>query len=383
MTEQHTRPKFEFADGLRGLAALAVAVLHATTFTGRVGAVDDELPILGSIARIGDYAVPVFIVLSGYVLTLPVFRGDGRTLRGGFWDYVRRRARRILPPYYASLVLFIVLIALIPVLQTRQGTAWDNKIPVTLEGVLTHLLLIHIWNPEWAYQINGPAWSVATEWHIYFLLPLALLPLRRLIGVWGTIAVALMLGPAITYFLPTTTSGRYWLIGLFALGMLAASLTIRPPRLRTGWLSVIVLVTTLAWTTVNRPDALPERMIADTMVGVGVALALIAMGTASMRSRMNPGRRVFEWRPLVNTGLWSYSIYLIHSPLLALANLLLIPLALPTLAHWLSMVFVALPLALVASYGFFLLVERHFTTSHQKRELGMKQEPAESSSGTR
>ena len=52
-------------------------------------------PSLGSSS--GTTPVAVFIVLSGFSLAA------GNPMRGGYWAYVRRRARRILPPYYAAL----------------------------------------------------------------------------------------------------------------------------------------------------------------------------------------------------------------------------------------------------------------------------------------
>ncbi len=139
------------------MAALAVAVLHATTFTGHLGDADANLPVIARLTELGNYAVPVFTTLSGYVLMLPVARTTNFELRGGFWRYLWRRAKRILPPYYASLVLFLLLIATVPALQSGNDTAWFNKVPITLEGVVSHFLLIHNWNGAWIYQINGPA----------------------------------------------------------------------------------------------------------------------------------------------------------------------------------------------------------------------------------
>lgn len=384
MNTPGARPKFEFADGLRALAALTVAVLHATTFTGHLGDVDAHLPVIARLIEIGNYAVPIFITLSGYVLMLPVARTSGYELRGGFWKYLWRRAKRILPPYYASLALFLLLILLVPALQSGQDTAWYNKVPVTWEGIVSHVFLVHNWNTAWIYQINGPAWSVATEWHIYFILPLVLLPLCRWLGPWPMLFIALGAGAAVPYILPAGGSGAYWLIGLFALGMMAAILTVRGTRIPArwfGWTSVALSLVAAAWIMLHTPKAFPEQIATDTLAGLAVALGLVAMGRSVIEGRESVGRRVLESAPLVKIGLWSYSIYLIHSPILALANILLLPLELPTLVNWLIMVFVALPIALAVAYGFFLLVERHFITSHQKRALaaeGSKVAPAPS-----
>jgi peptidoglycan/LPS O-acetylase OafA/YrhL len=68
----------------------------------------------------------------------------------------------------------LVLIAVIPALHRQSGTAWDSKVPVTLGGVLSHLVLMHNLRLDWQGQVDGPMWSVATEWQLYFLLPLVL-----------------------------------------------------------------------------------------------------------------------------------------------------------------------------------------------------------------
>src|ERR1044071_5646265 len=104
------RLRMPFLDGLRGLSALYVAVFHSFQVGGIVQA-DDRLGrgIIGKAIRalyylffcFGFYAVTIFIVLSGYSLMIPVARSmDGR-IPGGAGAYMIRRARRIMPPYYA------------------------------------------------------------------------------------------------------------------------------------------------------------------------------------------------------------------------------------------------------------------------------------------
>jgi peptidoglycan/LPS O-acetylase OafA/YrhL len=360
------RPKFEFADGLRAVAALTVAVYHAMTFTGTTGTVKAEIPAFWTLMQIGNYAVPVFIVLSGFVLMLPVARDSSFELRGGLVQYIGRRAKRILPPYYVSLALFLLLIWMVPVLQADGGTAWDNKVPVTPGGLLSHLFLVHNWNGEWIYQINGPAWSIATEWQIYFLLPLVLLPLWRRIGPWWTVSIALAAGFAIGQYVPFLQSAHYWFIGLFGLGMFAAHLAVRGTRLNAGWPAAILSTLAIAWVWIDPESAERRNMLSETLAGTAVSLALLWLGNATLRGERTWLHRVLETRFLAHLGLWSYSFYLVHSPLLGLANLLLLPLGLPAWAQLILMLCAALPAAAGASYLFHVLVERRFMTSHQR-----------------
>src|SRR5690242_1352162 len=97
-------------DGLRGLSALYV-VLHHAYEEVRTVAPTDWLVVRLAWLHCGHAAVAVFIVLSGYSLAA------GDPFRGGFRAYVGRRARRILPPYYAALALSLLAIWLVPELR--------------------------------------------------------------------------------------------------------------------------------------------------------------------------------------------------------------------------------------------------------------------------
>jgi peptidoglycan/LPS O-acetylase OafA/YrhL len=73
----------------------------------------------------------------------------------------------------------------------------------------------------------------------------------------------------------------------------------------------------------------------------------------------NPVQRMLAWRPLVALGTMSYSLYLVHQPLIQLlADWLRV--ARPDLSPTvLFFTFVALlPIILVIAYGLFMLVER-------------------------
>jgi len=73
-----------------------VVLYHAFLFTGRTGDAYANMPGLGRVLGYGYLGVPIFIVLSGYVLMLPVLSQEGLRLPKGFASYIGRRARRIL-----------------------------------------------------------------------------------------------------------------------------------------------------------------------------------------------------------------------------------------------------------------------------------------------
>lgn len=357
------RLDFQFLDGLRAIAAIAVALFHAYLFTGHNGDAESKLPGVFKLFGLGNFAVPMFIVLSGFVLMLQVASTPDLRMKHGVRDYIKRRARRILPPYYASLAFFGLLILLIPVLSTRQDTAWDTKIPVTWEGVAAHLLVLHNLSPDWIYQINGPAWSVATEWQLYFALPFLLLPIWRRFGTRGALAAAVVMAIVVAVFLPAVEGAHFWFIALFAMGAAAAHAVVREtPVPRLG------ILTLAAWVVAGGVIGATKSPAWASELLLGVAMSLFVLWLAKLRQagRRNFMHATLESKALAGTGKWSYSLYLIRSPILALGNLLLLNVQTPTIVRFGLMAAVVLPIAAALSFVFYLFVERHFMTSHQK-----------------
>jgi peptidoglycan/LPS O-acetylase OafA/YrhL len=114
MTGSAGRLRLGFLDGLRGLAALYVMFAHVYYLqSAEVGRLHWHLPravwLATGWAAAGRSAVAIFIVLSGFCLMIPVARSADGTISGGVWEYLKRRARRILPPYYAAMAFSLGL----------------------------------------------------------------------------------------------------------------------------------------------------------------------------------------------------------------------------------------------------------------------------------
>ncbi|QGF23410.1 acyltransferase family protein [Raineyella fluvialis] len=366
MTRPSASLKFPYLDGLRGIAALIVVAYHAFLFTGYQGEAAQAMSIWYHVIGYGYTGVAVFIVLSGYVLMLPIARTDDLRLRGGIWGFLKRRGRRILPPYYAALAFSLALIRVVPVMQSTRGTAWDSKLPITWDSIVAHIFLVHDSSPAWILKINGPMWSVAIEWQIYFAMALVLLPLwRRVPPGWlvGTLLLV-TLTPAIY---GVGASAHPWFLGLFAAGMWAAQLTLTGTSTRRYGLAALAL---LALTPVAASAAstlgIARDGMAETLAGLSVATGLIWIGRREISGRPTYAAKFLQSRPLVFLGLISYSLYLFHSPLLALLNLLTLPLGLPVITHYIVLTFLGIPVALAVASGMFWLVERHFLNTRQR-----------------
>jgi peptidoglycan/LPS O-acetylase OafA/YrhL len=114
---------------------------------------------------------------------------------------------------------------------------------------------------------------------------------------------------------------------------------------------------------------LPTRGLMELMTGLAVAAGLVWLGRRAVAGRIPRGARLLQARPMLFLGLISYSVYLFHSPLLGLANLLLLPLDLSLATHWAVMTFAVMPAVLVLCWLFFLLVERHFLNTRQRHTV--------------
>lgn len=363
--------RLDFLDGLRGLAALYVvfAHLYMTVFSFQHGPLPRWLTLLISWMSIGRLAVDIFIVLSGYCLMLPVVRSAHGRLSGGLPQFFLRRARRILPPYYAALAVALLASALAPGIYPMIGVDWKSG-PTVLasEAFGSHLLLIHNLSPRWIGAIDYPMWSVATEWQIYFFFALLLLPLWRRFGMAATLIASLVLGIALDRQFP---AAYFHFLALFAMGMAGAVISVSPDekwqrwREKLPWGLLAGALTTplflfLVWKhTMRGQFALPV----DLIVGVITVFCLIACAQNLADPQLRPKMlllRLFESRWAVTLGVFSYSLYLIHAIVLALVFQALRPCPFSATRTCLLYFGLGLPLSVLAAYGFHLLFERPF-----------------------
>ncbi len=391
-SNQRTRPHLTYLDGIRGFAALWVMGWHAIILGSHVNPWKADLPkplaisvsFLSSIFfHYATLAVVAFIVLSGYVLSIPICTGSGVKLQGGFGRYILRRAKRILPPYYAALVFSVVVMAFTPWVHrvanwTGGENWWNNQFPVLAPGVIvSHLLLLHNRSALWFEKINGPLWSIAVEWQIYFLLPLLLLPLWRKFGLASALAFAWIVGLGSLFFAPWLLGLEGWYVGPFACGMVAAELSINHERYRwlqkmrfnfIGWLFLGLMV--LCYALQGKSHGIGLIWLLDkssyrfwlmgALFAAGFSCLLIAGTSALNQNRTTLVTRFSTLRPLVFVGGFSYSLYLIHVPIFDLAFAIT-----ASHEHWARLLpvvtFCAAPaLAITCAYGFHLCFERPF-----------------------
>ncbi len=351
--------RVHYLDGLRAFAATYV-VLHHISFTQR-----SPSHVVSELFKGGNLAVGVFIVVSGYSLTVALRR---RPL--GYWEFMRRRAWRILPPFYAALVLSVVLIEV--AVHTRTGTVWDDSLPLSWKGVGINLALLQDVFPTRAP--NPVFWSIAIEFHLYFVLP-AFLWLRRRATLWS-FALPAAAGTALLWVawggVPYIGFPPQFLV-LFLLGIVAAEVANWPTgpltRLRSigaTWATVVFVVLAAAGDVALQKS--PDGYAAALLAGVGTAVLMIGLSTAGDR---HLSVRLLESSWIAGIGLFSYSLYLVHAPIIQIVwQDVVRPLHLGAYAAFAVMMLLGLVAALVGAFVFHVFFERPFVDQRSIRALG-------------
>jgi peptidoglycan/LPS O-acetylase OafA/YrhL len=358
-------PRERYLDGLRAIAALHVVLSHifleiypaefGVRPPGLLRVVTYEMSISG-------LGVALLVVLSGYALGFSA-RRDGWRLRNGKAAFIARRARRLVPPYAVALALSLLLSATL--LSKQTGTHWDASVPFSAGDVVAHALLLQdvLGDP---YAISHPLWSIAVTWHIYLAFPLMLWVIRR----YGVLRTAAVVAP-VTSLIAVGTHGQQTLLairtlelyGAFLVGLAALELTragglvrwrgrmVRPP-----WVGIAVALS--LWSGLVNDDNHAPLYLA-------MACLMVAVGTGGAR----PLRAVLEWRPLVWLGTISFSLYLVHGPLVHLAWLeILHPLGLGVgePAALVGLWATAIPLSILSAWGFYHAIERRTLTARSR-----------------
>jgi peptidoglycan/LPS O-acetylase OafA/YrhL len=390
-TESPLPPRAEklrlaYLDGIRGLAALYVVLVHSwrSDLLDWLQPAFIWLPI-EKFLRYGIFAVVIFIVLSGYCLMLPVVRSGQGKLSGGLRGFYQRRIRRILPPYYAALLVCLMISGFTFWVEAFSPWRWNTAEATELSGlfspyfswqdVISYLLLIQNFRFD-QQTIIGPTWTIAIEWQIYSLFALLLLPIWRRSGWLITISTAFLLGILPLYLArPIFEPARIWFLGLFAIGMWAAAISFSErenlAKLRRSlpWMRMAIGLGGLAFVTEwLRFRINLDLWVVHTVLAVGTACFLVSCTRSLTEGRsISPILRFLESRRVVELGVMSYSLYLIHAPVVFIVHQGLISLSLsPSLFAFLFLS-LGTGLSLWVAAGFHRLFERpfmgHFVTS--------------------
>ena len=316
-------------DAMRGGAALAVVTYHALGVAPQTALVGWEwwLPQIASyLVHFAFAGIYLFFVISGFCIHLHWAKARAAGVHKpviNFLYFWKRRVRRLYPPYFAALALYLVYLAYKTPVQVTAFYLWD---------VVLHVFMLHNLDPRTTYTINGAFWTLAIEEQLY-LAYFLLLFLRIRYGWTTTLVVCFSarlawlllsrgLSDTVGFHIPVTeAAATNWFI--WALGALSVEAALGIIKLP-AWCSKISLAGLVLGCTMLLAQFLPLTdqkgwvhdlgwLVMHPGWGVGFFILVNYAVAAEQRWRL-ASLNVPRLIPmLASVGLISYSLYLTHS----------------------------------------------------------------------
>jgi peptidoglycan/LPS O-acetylase OafA/YrhL len=297
-------------DSLRGIACLVVLFHHVLVSLPGMWAVyqhQETSPfasVLGftplHVVWAGEEAVIIFFVLSGFVLSLPFWRGSPTP-----WHiFVLKRVIRLYPTYLVAITFG--LIAMILISARPHGMSiwfdWYWSKGISWRLVRDHLLMLNLDSPQ-INIVNAPIWSLAVEMQISVIFPFLIMCMRKL-GV-ASVPIALVLSVGSRRIgLPTPI----YYLWLFVMGAELARHRDEITRFSKSisfamqWSLLIIALLMVVW----RWWGPHLGMVTTLLIDFGAAGIVIACRDFSILALLL-ARKNIQW-----LGRVSYSVYLIH-----------------------------------------------------------------------
>ena len=356
-------------DGLRALAILGILFEHF----------DLPLPLM---FRCGPLSVRFFFVLTGYFITMSLWRvrGEMADTNEGFLPLGRYYLARLLrtgPPFYLSLAIG----ALFGIEEVRTNFFW----------LATFQANNYIaWLGYWPDAISH-YWSLAVQEQFYFLWPIVVLALpKRWFLPMMAAFIVFGLGFRIACILENTTTLARWVtllgcIDSFAVGALVAYLK-EAKVLDRMWRSrtlvfAMPLIACASFFLGRALMTLPEDNVwlALTESVDAVFLAwVLAVSLVGMKGRY---ARLLSWAPLVYLGKISYGIYVYHVFIIVLVSPLLLQMGMSEDHNAFGRIAILLALTVAASSLSWHWLEQPFLAWKNSLKTSRKPAPAPETAG--
>jgi peptidoglycan/LPS O-acetylase OafA/YrhL len=312
-------------DDARGLAIILVYLRHAEVFLPHqldyafdhpwqfvsdvfAGKIDLQT-IITYIAlfpgHLGWAALPIFFVVSGFCIHLSYCQSAQPNLK----KFYVRRFFRIYPAYLVALLVFATVFP-------------ESRLPFTKlthwAQLGAHIFQFHNFFETSLYAVNASYWTIAIEVQLYLLFPLLLIFARRFSYAWLLFALLL-----VEVSLHSFSAIFCYAPGHFPPAWLRASpfFFIFSWAIGAGMADAFLKGKPLPFTNIHPLVWLVAGVLTSPFPAHEFSFTLFSLGTASVLSRcINQGRveerKTFLGRLIRRTGVYSYSIYLIHGPIL-------------------------------------------------------------------
>ena len=365
-------PRYRSLDMWRGVACLAVVVVHSIFYSHPT--VDAQgLEGIAAVVMEGCswlwLGVPMFFVISGYCISATA--DSSRRKSGAIGNYFVRRFRRIYPPYWALLAISCLVVGVCE-LFLWPGLFADSNHPFYGPWSLSdwqwvgNVSLTESWRAQVVgddrWYLLGHIWTLCYEEQFYVVCGLILLVAPRHFFTSAAV-VSLLVVPAAAVARLFRIQGfffdGYWL--LFASGILVYfHVNYASKRLCRVIEGAFVLGMLACWI-----DPLHHwangSIESHGFIAFGFALTLI------LTRRWDERIAGTRWtRPLQICGVMCYSLYLVHYPISkALSHMLYLAGLESNLVTLFVTVPVCLSASLAAAWPFHVFIERRFLNTSQ------------------
>jgi exopolysaccharide production protein ExoZ len=292
---------FRGIQALRGFAAAAVVVFHATLSWWRIaaGRVSDRPPEFWTTGAAG---VDVFFVISGFVMAISTFGKEDQPQIAR--RFLERRAIRLLPMYWIMTAVFAL-----ELLWLRGHPLWATHGEVyarlTTKFFLGSLSLVPFYHDGYTEPLVAVGWTLSYEVFFYLLFALALrLHIRPIRLLAPAILLLVLLGRFHQPHWPAFTLLASPLLLEFLAGVVIGEAIMRGVRLPQLWSVALAVSGLLLLLTVHPKLTAPMHRA----VMWGIPAAMIVLGTVSLEERF--GSLWPQWTLVLGDA--SYSLYLCH-----------------------------------------------------------------------
>lgn len=310
-------------DSLRGLAAFAVVIYHCLvvypdfySILGGVGTSIFHVPetwvawltlFPARLIWAGREAVLFFFVLSGFVLTL-AYLGPRPP---GYLVFITKRFCRLYLPFAVMIIAVAVLWLAVDPQSRPELSKWFTELSWS-EYPTPFVVLRHLAMTGGILTLNNVSWTLVVEWRVALIFPLLVLLCRtnQILGVTaglGLVALHFLAESALDF-------GKFYTLSYiiyFIFGILLAIHRVEvcayleglPRKYRVLLWVAVYLLLNARWLS---PWPSP---FADIANGLGATLLIAAVLTSPT------AERILTLRPLLWLGVVSYSLYLVHVPM--------------------------------------------------------------------
>lgn len=287
-------------DGVRAIAALLILWLH---FWSVAEGSTSLVNFLVKTASIGQIGVPLFFVLSGFLISRILLRKKGEN--DYFRSFYLKRSLRIFPLYYFFLLLvFFIYPLIVQVPVTPLSLSWPNWL------YLQNFAMTF----NWHYEGPGHLWSLAVEEHFYILWPIIVYytNLKQLKRICIAVCVA---EPIVRYFMFSSNIEVFYFsftrFDELCFGALLAIAEAEKKILSSLVLRItaVVCLTALVFCFVKSGErSLTVQVFKFSLLGMlfysGLALLL--------KEKVSVVSHFFSSKPLMFIGKISYGLYIYH-----------------------------------------------------------------------